>query len=254
MRGDPGMRAPDQDLIKGLKERNADRERATDGHIHPRKPIPPVTTKDLRDAERALGFQLPDLVRAIYRKVANGGFGPVYGVVGTKGGFKLDKYSLESCYQGMLQLEQVNSIWRWPQRLLPLANYGCGMWSCVDCEYKKLSMIIWDPNILDSTLDGADARLELGQCVLGPRAGAIASIDTLKKSQESFQILHVPTSLEAFLLKAARNRSILGVKQKSTHLLSKARFSWACGPCGRGLRSSANTISNPQCKPFSTPQ
>lgn len=153
------MRASARNLIQRLQERNADRECATDGRIHPRKPKPPVAVKDLRVAERALGFQLPELLRAIYLQVGNGGFGPEYGMVGTKGGFKLDRCSLESCYRQMLRLEKENPVWRWPERLLPLANYGCGMWSCVDCEYKKLPMILWDPNILDSELEGADARL-----------------------------------------------------------------------------------------------
>ena len=141
------MLAAELNLIQRLKERNSDRQRATDGHLHPARPIPPTTNRKLEIAERAIGFQLPELLRAIYLQVGNGGFGPEYGIVGTKGGFKLDNCSLESCYQGLLQLEKENSVWRWPGRLLPLANYGCGMWSCVDCEYKKLPMILWDPNI-----------------------------------------------------------------------------------------------------------
>ena len=36
------------------------------------------------------------------------------------------------------------------------------MWSCVDCEYQKLPMILWDPNNLDADLEGADARLNWG--------------------------------------------------------------------------------------------
>jgi hypothetical protein len=156
------MRASDQDLIQALQERNADRARATDGHLHPRKPIPPAATRDLQRAERVLGFKLPELLRAMYLMVGNGGFGPEYGIVGTKGGFTLDKCSLESCYREMLQLEKENAVWRWPTRLLPLANYGCGMWACIDCEYQKLPMILWDPNNLASELDGADARLNWG--------------------------------------------------------------------------------------------
>ena len=156
------MLASELDLIQRLNERNADRQRATDGHIHPARPLRPATRKELQAAERALGFQVPELLRTIYLKVGNGGFGPQYGIVGTKEGFKLDKCSLETCYQGMLQLEEENPVWRWPKRLLPLANYGCGMWSCVDCDYKKLLMILWDPNNLDSELDGADARLNWG--------------------------------------------------------------------------------------------
>ncbi len=153
------MLASELDLIQRLKERNADRKRATDGHLHPPKPVRPVPPKDLRAAERIIGFQLPELLRTIYLEVGNGGFGPEYGIVGTKGGFKLDKCSLESSYEGMRHLNDENPVWCWPERLLPLANCGCGMWSCVDCEYKKLPMILWDPNNLDEELSGASARL-----------------------------------------------------------------------------------------------
>jgi hypothetical protein len=48
------------------------------------------------------------------------------------------------------------------KQILPLANYGCGMWSCVDCDYLKLPMILWDPNNLHAELDVADARLNWG--------------------------------------------------------------------------------------------
>jgi hypothetical protein len=124
--------------------------------------MPPVAAKALQAAERVIGAKLPELLRAIYLKVGNGGFGPEYGIVGIKGGAKLDGYTLEACYQKMLKLEKENSVWRWPRQLLPVANYGCGMWSCVDCAYQKLPMVLWDPNNLDADLDGADARLNWG--------------------------------------------------------------------------------------------
>jgi hypothetical protein len=101
----------ERNLIQKLKERNANREHATDGQLHPRKPIPPAATKDIQVAERALGFQVPALLRAIYSEVANGGFGPEYGIVGTKGGFKLDKCSLESCYQGPIMVAACGPVW-----------------------------------------------------------------------------------------------------------------------------------------------
>lgn len=147
-------------LIQRLQERNADRKRATDGGSHPRKAIPPASAKTLQFAERAVGFKLPELLRTIYPKVGNGGFGPEYGFVGTKGGAKLDGCTLESCYGNMAKLVNENAVWKWPQRLLPVA--GCGMWSCVDCEYQRLPMFLWDPNNLDSDLEGPDARLNWG--------------------------------------------------------------------------------------------
>jgi hypothetical protein len=156
------MIASDQKLIQRLQERIVGRERATGGRIHSRKPVPAVVGRALQVTERALGFKLPEFPRAIYLSVGNGGFGPEYGIVGTKGGAKLDGSTLETCYQDMVKLEKQNSVWRWPRRLLPLANYGCGMWSCVDCDYLKLPMILWDPNNLDAELDVADARLNWG--------------------------------------------------------------------------------------------
>jgi hypothetical protein len=156
------MQSSDERLIQRLQERNADRERAITGGIHPPRAIPPVAAKALQTTERAIGFKLPELLRGIYLKVGNGGFGPEYGVIGTKRGAKLDGFTLETCYQNMVKLESETPVWRWPRRLLPLANYGCGMWSCVDCEYQKLPMILWDPNNLAPELDVADARLNWG--------------------------------------------------------------------------------------------
>jgi hypothetical protein len=156
------MRASDQKLIQRLQERNADRKRATDGGIHRRKPFLTATTKEIEVAEQEIGFEFPELLHAIYSQVGNGGFGPAYGIVGFKWGQSLDGYTLESCHRKMEKLERTNTVWRWPKRLLPLANYGCGMWSCVDCEYQRFPLVLWDPNNLHATLDGADARLNWG--------------------------------------------------------------------------------------------
>jgi hypothetical protein len=70
------MPASDQDLVQRLQERNADRERATDGGIHPQMAIRPVTAQALQVAERAIGFKLPQLLRAIYLEVGNGVVSP----------------------------------------------------------------------------------------------------------------------------------------------------------------------------------
>ena len=156
------MSQSDQGLIQRLQQRNADRQRATTGGIHPPQAIPTVTAKALEASERAMGFKLPEFLRALYLNVGNGGFGPEYGIVGTEGGATLDGCTLETCYQNRIELESQNSVWRWPKQLLPLASYGCGMWSCVDCEYQQLPMILWDPNNLDSELTGEDAQLNWG--------------------------------------------------------------------------------------------
>jgi hypothetical protein len=49
--------------------------------------FPPATEKQLQETEEGLGFPLPPLLRALYTHVANGGFGPAYGVTGTSSGY-----------------------------------------------------------------------------------------------------------------------------------------------------------------------
>lgn len=155
----PRLSASDLNLLVRLQLRNADRAIATDGGIHPRAAVPTVSAAQLNAIEKSLGFALPQIVRSLYVVVGNGGFGPAYGIVGVRGGAKLEGKTLETCYHGMRQLHREHPMWKWPEQLLPLANAGCGMWSCVDCTYKSLPMILWDPNNLDSDSDDADARI-----------------------------------------------------------------------------------------------
>ncbi len=49
--------------------------------------FPPATKEQLQDTEKALGFPLPPMLRALYTYVANGGFGPAYGITGAIGGY-----------------------------------------------------------------------------------------------------------------------------------------------------------------------
>ncbi len=153
------MSLTDSQLILRLAARNADRSAATDNGGHSKKRVPCVTASGLDAVEKSLGFPLPALIRSLYSEVGNGGFGPEYGIVGTKVGAKLDGYTLESCYAWLLSLGSDNSAWQWPHRLLPLANYGCGMWSCVDLTYQRHPLILWDPNNLDDELEDDEARL-----------------------------------------------------------------------------------------------
>src|SRR4051794_36254641 len=51
---------------------------------------PPASEAAVRATERRLGFSLPETLRQIYLTVANGGFGPGYGVMGPEGGFTDD--------------------------------------------------------------------------------------------------------------------------------------------------------------------
>src|SRR5260221_14743324 len=49
--------------------------------------FPPASEAQMRKTEQQLGFALPPLLRLLYTHVANGGFGPGYGLFGVIGGF-----------------------------------------------------------------------------------------------------------------------------------------------------------------------
>ena len=75
-------------LLSRIRERIA--HPSFEDRIHmrvPRPSFPPATEEQIRDTEQQLGFPLPPLLRLLYTEVANGGFGPPYGIVGTPGGF-----------------------------------------------------------------------------------------------------------------------------------------------------------------------
>lgn len=50
--------------------------------------FPPATEEQLRQAEDESGFPYPPLLRTLYLTIANGGFGPGYGLKGVAGGYR----------------------------------------------------------------------------------------------------------------------------------------------------------------------
>src|SRR5437763_1861679 len=50
-------------------------------HIAGQGVPPPASTAEIEDAERQLAFPLPNLLRELYATVADGGFGPSYGLL-----------------------------------------------------------------------------------------------------------------------------------------------------------------------------
>ena len=120
----PYRTTPDDDLIRALRNRLPANE--VDGGS--------VPAEDIASAEAQLGFRLPPLLRRIYESI-DGGIGPGYGLYPLVDG----KDTLVAMY-----LEFANSKYvpepgepgyepgAWPERLLPIVDWGCAMWSCLD--------------------------------------------------------------------------------------------------------------------------
>lgn len=94
----------------------------------------PASTDELRAAEDRLGFSLPPLLAAVYIRVANGGIGPGYGLIGLPGGFADDQGdSVVSLYEAYRMRDPEDPTWAWPRGLLPICHWGCVVYSAVDC-------------------------------------------------------------------------------------------------------------------------
>jgi hypothetical protein len=82
LRGNPLPPASD-DIVEALLHRVPSGAPLTDMADWRAAKLFPCVSEDLVQAvERRLGFALPQLLRDVYTRVGNGGFGPAYGLIG----------------------------------------------------------------------------------------------------------------------------------------------------------------------------
>lgn len=109
-------------------------------HRLPDHPLPvPLPTAELHRAEATLGFALPPLLAALHTRVADGGFGPEYGLL-----------PLECAVAEYTAMRA--SAWRRPEGVLPIADFGCALRACVDCRSETGQVLLFEPNSGDPGL------------------------------------------------------------------------------------------------------
>jgi SMI1 / KNR4 family (SUKH-1) len=116
---------------------------------------PPAPEDDVVRAEAQLGFALPPFLRRLYLEVGNGGFGPGYGL------FPLDTASdsldsLVTAYTVMRAMSQqdIDENWEsdedkpslWPSRVLMICDWGCNIYTLVNCDAPDLPVLRMDSN------------------------------------------------------------------------------------------------------------
>lgn len=133
----------DDDIIEAIL-------RATDSEKLPA----PASEAGISEAQRVIGHPLPTLLRRIYLEVANGGFGPHgYGILGVPG----VEWSDDGYYGEWDDIVDVHRAFSVPDPDLPpshdvppymvwLFDWGCAIWSLVDCRDERGQMWGWDPN------------------------------------------------------------------------------------------------------------
>lgn len=112
--------------------------------------FPPVTETQMQEVEHRLGLSLPPMLRACYTELANGDFGPGYGLRSVIGGPEylsdlLDSYPVldEDCEvldidvmaasKGGTQVFEIPfDRYCWVRAVLPLIEEGCARTLCLD--------------------------------------------------------------------------------------------------------------------------
>ena len=137
-------------LIESIRRRAADPGRRTDhSDVIATTVAPAASNSQLSDAEQAIGFELPEVLKSVFQSVGNGGFGPGYGLMGTDGGATDDTgatfVSMYKLFTAENSEQSDEPNWDWPKGLVPICHWGCAIYSCVDLQ-NGASMAVWDPN------------------------------------------------------------------------------------------------------------
>jgi hypothetical protein len=130
----------------------------------------PATTMEIVEAaERKMGFRLPPLLRDLYTKVGNGGYGPGYGIFGLEGGYidhdiinnfqggalvewyfafrgtddKIPELKHDFNSERSLFIEPGADNWGWFDKLVPICNHGCWQLSCIDCSKSTFPVLFF---------------------------------------------------------------------------------------------------------------
>jgi hypothetical protein len=99
----------------------------------------------------------------LYR-VANGGFGPAYGLLGLVGGARNeDGNDAVTMYERCREPHPNDPDWQWPERLLAVVDLGCAMFLCVDCSVEEGTVIWFEPNPHEHGKSWDDAFFPLGR-------------------------------------------------------------------------------------------
>jgi hypothetical protein len=132
----------DDEILDAIRVRILE-GRPTD-HNNGMSPPAPASDEVIGEAEQVIGYPLPPLLRRIYGEIANGGVGPFGGVEGLPGGYSSDADMLD-LYKEYRHAEiYPDDPPAPPAGVLFFCDFGCAMWSLLDCRHPQGQMWWWE--------------------------------------------------------------------------------------------------------------
>lgn len=128
--------------------------------LPPPRPNRTISSEDVDDVEQQLGFRLPTIVRRLSTEVADGGYGPNWGINRLKhppnyppGPFWEVKMSVESWHR-MYASESGPEIEAWragcPRHFIRYCEVGCNISIGIDCTTEAAMLWVDDPNLSEN--------------------------------------------------------------------------------------------------------
>lgn len=126
-------------LILGLIEQVQQQANKPDeGYYYSSSIRPPLETEQIREAEGLLGFRLPLLMKRLYSEVADGFWGPGYGLPPLLTG--ISDIGVNSIVEDKIVKDELG----WPSDLIFLCSWGCCFDAYVDYTNPDLPVIYED--------------------------------------------------------------------------------------------------------------
>ena len=110
----------------------------------------PVDAAALARAEAVLGFALPSLLASLYARIGDGGFGPEYGLLPLLDSHPSGEPAAVPQYLANRKSGRKDPDWPWPEGVLPISHWGCGMYACVDCHSPEATVLLFEPNATEA--------------------------------------------------------------------------------------------------------
>jgi len=110
-----------------------------------RKLFPVASKRAIAKAEAAIGFEIPSLLKRFYSEVSNGISASGRSIYGVEGGHKGSTGTLVEQYFSLRgAYDYVGELDDWNPKLLPVCDWGCAMYSCVDCSDPTFPISTWE--------------------------------------------------------------------------------------------------------------
>jgi hypothetical protein len=124
--------------------------------LPPRPPNAAISPDELASVEHQLGFALPTMVRRLATEVADGGYGPAWGINRLKhpegmpfGPWYDVEMSVESWHRLYHDKAECPQLEGYPERFIRYCEVGCNISICVDCTTDVARLFMDDPNLGD---------------------------------------------------------------------------------------------------------